>query len=361
MDIMKSIEILPSVDQIQVGFRNVVSHGIQIDKAGSSLLIGILAVSILVCFLGLNIRKVWTALAGLLTGVCLGYYAGLSFGAEKMIALAIGAAAGIILLILTIFLNTVGIFLMCLLLAAYTGVLLLPSGNMMNIWISLGIGAVIALISLKLKDPMTIVCTVAAGSITGGIAAMQLFSLKEGYYQYIISAAMAVIGLIIQILCASRKVARQDIKKAKEIKAQKSVENEVEAARAILEEEEAEPEEVYVDILPEEPAALAEEQNEAEELLEEELLEDELLDEEAEPLEEEFPEEEITQEVKLEAEAEGSEDENEEPENAEAMPEEAEEALTPEEEAARARQELEAARRELERMKQELEEAKKGK
>lgn len=361
MDIMKSIEILPSVDQIQVGFRNVVSHGIQIDKAGSSLLIGILAVSILVCFLGLNIRKVWTALAGLLTGVCLGYYAGLSFGAEKMIALAIGAAAGIILLILTIFLNTVGIFLMCLLLAAYTGVLLLPSGNMINIWISLGIGAVIALISLKLKDPMTIVCTVAAGSITGGIAAMQLFALKEGYYQYIISAAMAVIGLIIQILCASRKVARQDIKKAKEIKAQKSVENEVEAARAILEEEEAEPEEVYVDILPEEPAALAEEQNEAEELLEEELLEDELLDEEAEPLEEEFPEEEITQEVKLEAEAEGSEDENEEPENAEAMPEEAEEALTPEEEAARARQELEAARRELERMKQELEEAKKGK
>ena len=361
MDIMKSIEILPSVDQIQVGFRNVVSHGIQIDKAGSSLLIGILAVSILVCFLGLNIRKVWTALAGLLTGVCLGYYAGLSFGAEKMIALAIGAAAGIILLILTIFLNTVGIFLMCLLLAAYTGVLLLPSGNMINIWISLGIGAVIALISLKLKDPMTIVCTVAAGSITGGIAAMQLFALEEGYYQYIISAAMAVIGLIIQILCASRKVARQDIKKAKEIKAQKSVENEVEAARAILEEEEAEPEEVYADILPEEPAALAEEQNEAEELLEEELLEDELLDEEAEPLEEEFPEEEIMEEVQLEAEAERSEDENEEPENAEAMPEEAEEALTPEEEAARARQELEAARRELERMKQELEEAKKGK
>lgn len=355
MDIIKNTEILPSIDQIQKAFRHILSDGIQIDKAGSSLLIGILAVSVLVCFLGLNIRKLWTTLAGLLTGLCLGYYAGIAFGAEKIIALAIGAAAGIILAIVTIFLNIAGIFLMCLLLAAYTGVLLVPSGNMTNFFICLSIGVIIALISLKLKDPMTILCTAASGSITGGIAAMQLFDLKVGYYQYIISAAMAVIGLIIQILYASHKVASQDIKKAKEIKARKSVENEVEAARAILDEEEAEAE-IEPEIVTAQPEvksaandSIAEttalepelEEMDAEELPEQE---EELLDE---SLAEEFEESDVVTEAC-------------EPEN---MVEEKEtaEVLTPEEEAARAKQELEETRRELERMKRELEEAKKEK
>lgn len=362
MDITKYTEMLPTLNQLQNGFASLTDKGIQMEKLSSSLLIGILAVSVLVCILGLNIRKLWTILAGFLTGLGLGYYAGLSFGMESVVALGIGAAAGLILAILAIFLNVVGVFFLCLLLAAYTGLLAVPSALTMKAVICLGIALVIALISIKLKDPMTIVCTVAAGSITAGLAAMPLFGLDVDYYQYIISAVLAVIGLISQILYASRKVAKQDIKKAKEIKAEQSVENEVEAARAILDEEETEPEEdekgmpeieeekmviLQTETEPEEESAeddfeeeeFAEENFEEEDFVEEDFGEEDFVEED-DFIEEDVPEESIPEDELIEAE---------------------ELELSPEEEAARAKQELEEARKELERMKKELEEAKKEK
>lgn len=373
MDITKYTEMLPTLDQLQNGFASLTDKGIQMEKLGSSLLIGILAVSVLVCILGLNIRKLWTILAGFLTGLGLGYYAGLSFGMESVVALGIGAAAGLILAILAIFLNAVGVFFLCLLLAAYTGVLAVPSALTMKALICLGIALVIALISIKLKDPMTIVCTVAAGSITAGLAAMPLFGLDVEYYQYIISAVLAVIGLVSQILYASRKVAKQDIKKAKEIKAEQSVENEVEAARAILDEEEPELEDdekvmPEAELETEESASLEQTEPEQEELIEEAfeedvLEEDDFTEEEfaddfeeddftaEEPVEELIEEEEIIEEEAFSEEA-ADEDESMETEEPE---------LSPEEEAAKAKRELEEARKELERMKKELEEAKKEK
>lgn len=362
MDITKYTEMLPTLDQLQNSFASLMDKGIQMEKLGSSLLIGILAVSVLVCILGLNIRKLWTILAGFLTGLGLGYYAGLSFGMESVVALGIGAAAGLILAILAIFLNVVGVFFLCLLLAAYTGLLAVPSALTMKAVICLGIALVIALISIKLKDPMTIVCTVAAGSITAGLAAMPLFGLEVDYYQYIISAVLAVIGLISQILYASRKVAKQDIKKAKEIKAEQSVENEVEAARAILDEEETEPEEDEKGMpeMEEEKMVILQTETEPEE----ESAEDDF--EEEEFAEEDFEEEEFAEENFEEEDFVEEDDFTEEDVPEESIPEdelmEAEELeLSPEEEAARAKQELEEARKELERMKKELEEAKKEK
>lgn len=378
MDITKYTEMLPTLDQLQNGFASLTDKGIQLEKLGSSILIGILAVSALICILGLNIRKLWAVLASLLIGFGLGYYAGLSFGMETAVALGIGAVAGIILAILSIFLNAVGAFLLCLLLAAYTGFLVVPSGQTMYYMIGLGIAVVIALISIKLKDPMTIVCTVAAGSITGGLAAMPLFGLDTGYYQYIISAVLAVIGLVSQILYASRKVAKQDIKKAKEIKAEQSVENEVEAARAILDEEETEPADEEKAIPEaeqeaEESASLEQTEPEQEELIEEafeedvqeeddfaeeefadDFEEDDFTEEDfaaEEPVEELIEEEEIIEEEAFLEEA-ADEDESMETEEPE---------LSPEEEAAKAKRELEEAKKELERMKKELEEAKKEK
>lgn len=362
MDITKYTEMLPTLNQLQNGFASLTDKGIQMEKLGSSLLIGILAVSVLVCILGLNIRKLWTILAGFLTGLGLGYYAGLSFGMESVVALGIGAAAGLILAILAIFLNVVGVFFLCLLLAAYTGLLAVPSALTMKAVICLGIALVIALISIKLKDPMTIICTVAAGSITAGLAAMPLFGLDVDYYQYIISAVLAVIGLISQILYASRKVAKQDIKKAKEIKAEQSVENEVEAARAILDEEETEPEEDEKGMpeMEEEKMVILQTETEPEE----EFAEDDF--EEEEFAEEDFEEEEFAEENFEEEDFVEEDDFTEEDVPEESIPEdeliEAEEPeLSPEEEAARAKQELEEARKELERMKKELEEAKKEK
>lgn len=372
MDITKYTEMLPTLNQLQNGFASLTDKGIQMEKLSSSLLIGILAVSVLVCILGLNIRKLWTILAGFLTGLGLGYYAGLSFGMESVVALGIGAAAGLILAILAIFLNVVGVFFLCLLLAAYTGVLAVPSALTMKAVICLGIALVIALISIKLKDPMTIVCTVAAGSITAGLAAMPLFGLDVDYYQYIISAVLAVIGLISQILYASRKVAKQDIKKAKEIKAEQSVENEVEAARAILDEEETEAEEdekgmpemeeekmviLQTETEPEEESA--EDDFEEEEFAEEDFEEEEFAEENFE--EEDFVEEDFGEEDFVEEDDFIEEDVPEEAIPEDELTEAEEPELSPEEEAARAKQELEEARKELERMKKELEEAKKEK
>lgn len=368
METIREMGLLPSLDQIQDGYEHLIKNGIQMGKAGSYILIGILVISVLVCLLGLNIRRLWTALASLLIGLCAGYYAGLSFGMDDVISLGIGAAAGIILLILAVVLKTFGNLLLCLLLASYTGILLVPAGSQMSYAICLGVGVIIALVSIKLKDPMTILCTVASGSITAGIAAMQIFSLKEGYYQYIISAVLAVIGLISQIIYASRKVAKQDIKKAREIKAETSVENEVEAMRLMLDEEE--PEEADEDMIDdseeflEEPAAAEiTEEPAAEEYFEEqdeeeffdEFEEDDLLVE----TEEDFPEEQEEAQAFDNGEEQDEEtDDNSEEDISEGLSEE-EPVLSAEEAAIQAQKELEETKKELERIKKELEEAKK--
>ncbi|MEG0590404.1 MAG: DUF4203 domain-containing protein, partial [Lachnospiraceae bacterium] len=304
------------------------------------------------CFLGLRLVKLWISLLGLLLGGTVGYVAGVGFGATKGIALIFGAALGIVIAILLCYLHKVGVFLLCLIVAAAIGSTLLQPASILFVGICAAIGLVAALISLKWGDPMVIVCTVIGGALCTGTALVQFIHMTGSYYEYIISGGLALIGFILQFLYASKKVNKKSVAKAKKIRAEKSVENEVEAARAILDQPEEELEEEFVeeDFREEESVAQeAEIEEAAQEIIEEthqELREKGTLDESIQLLDfdddddddlEEF------QEISKESEV---------PEVLEA-PEE--------DEATKAKRELEEAKKEIERMKQELEEAKKQK
>ena len=104
-----------------------------------------------------------------------------------------------------------------------------------------GIGLVFALLTIKLFVPVLMlltgvtgaVCISQAGTVLLGHAGVEL----ERWMVTLAFAVLAVLGILAQFLMESGKRQKLHLKKAAEIREQNSTENEVDKARALLDEE----------------------------------------------------------------------------------------------------------------------------
>ncbi len=187
------------------------------------------------CFFGLKLVRFWSVLLGFAIGFGIGKSAATVFGMEPTVALVIGIAAGVVLALLGALLYRVGVFLVVWVAGsslAYTAIY--PTDLKMAL-VCLGIGLLAAMLTVVFAEPVTMIGTGLCGAVVLGTI-VDLFLPFDGVWVRVAAITVfAIFGIWVQFLLESRKRKKQNLEKAEEIRKQHSTENEVEKARAMIE------------------------------------------------------------------------------------------------------------------------------
>ena len=186
------------------------------------------------CFFGLKLIRVWAAVFGLLIGCALGMGAAMAFGLEGTVVWIIGLAAGIILACLGAGIYHLGIFLIAWIVGISVSSWLIRPQDWIFTLVCVGIGLAAALLTLKFAAPVTIVITAVFGAMRLGICIPRLLPLDIPFLKLGITVVFAVLGILVQFLMESGRRKKQHLKKAGEIRARNSTEQEVERARSFI-------------------------------------------------------------------------------------------------------------------------------
>lgn len=227
--------------QIQIGLAALSGKNQSVNQTDMIILAVIAAVGVLFCFLGLKMVRFWAAIFGLLVGVAGGFYLSVYFGLEGYVPLIIAGVAGIILAVLGVGFYRAGVFLVGWILGIAGSAYAMQPKDWKMALICVAIGLVIGLITLKFAEPVTILVTSVFGGFFAGQAAYIMLPVTNHIIGIAIIIVLVILGIIIQFLLESRKRKRLHLKKAEEIRNKNSVENEVDKARAMMENLEREP------------------------------------------------------------------------------------------------------------------------
>lgn len=234
MDITKyTDQISKYTDQIKES--SAVFHAESIPVLVAAIILGVL-----ICFLGLKLVKVWGMLIGLLLGFLFGAGISLAFGVEPLPAAGIGLAAGLIFAILSFKIYRVGVFVLCWIIGSGIAFALINPSTWFLTGICTAIGLILAILAAIFLEPLVIILTSLYGGLRIGLAAAVLLNLSPDFLGYIIGGVAAIIGIVVQFLLRAKEITVRELKRADEIRAERSMETEVEAARAVLFEDEEE-------------------------------------------------------------------------------------------------------------------------
>lgn len=220
---------------IQSGAGALSEKGRELTTIDTVILAAAAAAGLLFCFFGLKLVRLWAAVLGLSVGFTGGAYLASYFGLEGHIPLIAGAAAGVILAVLSGVLYRAGAFLVVWLMGIAGSACILGPQDWIFVLVCVAIGLVIALITLKFTEPVTMLVTAVFGGALAGQAGYILIPVKNWIIQIAMIAVLAVLGIIVQFLMESKRRKRQHLKKAEEIRQSTSVANEVDKARAMME------------------------------------------------------------------------------------------------------------------------------
>lgn len=199
----------------------------------------------LFCFWGLKLLRIWAALLGFSAGGAIGLYASFYFNVNQNISWMIGLAAGLILAGVSAWFYRLGAFFVSWGIGTTVAAYLIGSTGFPATMIYAGIGLAAALAALKLAAPVIMVVTGLLGGVVVGQVVFTLIPIKIQILHITLSVAMSVVGILVQFLSESKRRKELHLKKAEEIRRESSMANEVDKARAILDniESESSPEE----------------------------------------------------------------------------------------------------------------------
>lgn len=205
---------------------------------GTTALIAMIAVGLLICFFGLKLIKVLMALAGLLTGASVGVSVAVGFGITGITFAIVVIGCAAVLGAMSFFLYKFGIFMVALLYTFGTCSVLIQPLSLVPLIICIVAAVIIATLAVIYTEPLTIVITAVSGGVTAGSAALSLTGISSNVWiGYGIGAVFAVIGLGIQFMMHSKKIGKKEKVYAKKVKEEVSRESEVEKARRLLDDE----------------------------------------------------------------------------------------------------------------------------
>lgn len=227
-------EVLPTALE-RLGMADKLAEIVLI-SLGITVLLGILS-----CFFGLKLARFWSFLTVFVIGTGAAAAVAMQITSDETLSGIIGLAAGIILAIVFAILKRAGMFVTAFVLGAALSIYWLRPANLIWLLVCVGIGLVFALLTIKLFVPVLMlltgvtgaVCISQAGTVLLGHAGVEL----ERWMVTLAFAVLAVLGILVQFLMESRKRQKLHLKKAAEIREQNSTENEVDKARALLDEE----------------------------------------------------------------------------------------------------------------------------
>lgn len=199
-------------------------------------LIVLTVLGVLWCFFGLKMIRVWSAILGLVIGFGIGLWVTMTqFDLGETAAMIISIAAGIIVACLGAFLYRVGVFLVAWIAAASLVYTVVDPTNMTMALIGLGIGVAAAMLTVAAAEPVIMVLTGLYGAVGLGSMVSLFIPIDAEWVQIAAIAVFAVLGIWLQFVMESGKRKKHNLKKAAEIREQHSTENEVEKARALME------------------------------------------------------------------------------------------------------------------------------
>ena len=190
-------------------------------------LIATVVVGVIIALFGLKIVRVLSALVGLAVGAVIG---------------ATVAVCAVILCVMCAALRKFGIFIMTFFGSFGTFVTLLETKSVIVLAICAVIALIVAILTVIFAEFFVIFVTGIMGGVEAGMALPFVCGMtKIGWIGYVMSAAIAVIGIVVQTMMQSRKIGKKEKIFSKKIKEQVSMESEVEKARMLL--DDGEPEE----------------------------------------------------------------------------------------------------------------------
>ena len=146
-----------------------------------------------------------------------------------------GLSAGIVLEALGAALYRVGIFITVFVsVSSFCTQVIRPDSSILFA-VCAAAGLVAAILSVKFTEVITILATAALGAVMGGTAVYHMLAVRGEIIHILICAAFAVAGIMIQLLLESKKRKKKSLKKAAKIREETSAANEVERARAMME------------------------------------------------------------------------------------------------------------------------------
>lgn len=244
-------------------------------------------VGILIALFGLRIVRFCAGLLGFLAGLAGGTAAASLAGMDAAYVWIPGAVLGIVLAVLGAKLYRFGVFLTAwITVSAVCQYVIRPSDW---IWTSVCVaaGLIVGLFAIKFVKVITILATAVFGGTISGTALYYLLPLKWEWFHILLCVVLSVLGVLAQILFVSGRRKRQNLRKAAEIREANSTENEVEKARALVEDLEKEEESDEPQFLDGDLFMDEEDEDDAE-YMEEEIVEvTEFSDEEDDPDEDE--------------------------------------------------------------------------
>lgn len=172
---------------------------------------------------------------GLGTGAVIGAVIGTVAGLDTTKMVATIAVCGVVLCIMCAVLRKFGIFVMTFFGSWGTFVTLVEARSDIVLGICAAVALVIAILTVIFAEFLVIFVTGIVGGVEAGMALPFLLGMtKIGWIGYVMSAAIAVIGITVQTMMQSRKIGKREKIFSKKIKEQVSMESEVEKARMLL-------------------------------------------------------------------------------------------------------------------------------
>lgn len=200
----------------------------------------VIAIGILIGFFGLKLVKVVAAFLGFLIGAGICALAGI----EGIASVAVILVCAILLAVVSFLVYRLGVFVMIFICSMGVLAAVIPAQSSVITIVELAVALVLAILAAIFAEPMIIVITGIAGGFLAGPAILDLAGITDpSWLKYAAGAVLAFVGLMIQFMMQSSKIGKKERIKSEHIKEQVSMENEVEKARMILDEDEAKPEE----------------------------------------------------------------------------------------------------------------------
>ena len=205
------------------------------------VLIATVVVGVVIALFGLKIVRVISAIYGLGVGAGIGAGIGIAVGFDNTKMIVVAAVCGVVLCVLCAVLRKFGIFIMTFFGSFGTFITLLETKSRVVLGICAAVALVVAILTVIFAEFLVIFVTGIMGGVEAGMALPFVLGMtKISWIGYVMSIAIAVIGIVVQTMMQSRKIGKKEKIFSNKIKEQVSMESEVEKARMLLDDGEEE-------------------------------------------------------------------------------------------------------------------------
>ncbi|MCI9076175.1 MAG: hypothetical protein HFH10_10355 [Dorea sp.] len=206
-----------------------------------TVLIITIVIGLIIGLFGLKLVRVWAAFVGFLLGAAAG--GGIARTAElpEMASVGVMLGGALLMAVLACIFYKAGIFFYMIFQVTGLCVLITKMSTLPVLGISLALGLITAVVTMKVFDPLVIIVTSVSGGFLMGSAAVSMVGLDENILAVIVAPVVLIIlCMCVQFIMRSRQVGRKQEEKADAKKLQISRETEVEKARMLLDDDDLE-------------------------------------------------------------------------------------------------------------------------